>query len=278
MYEKTYTSSTINPNVTPVGPKKRDILTKSIIILTVLFLVAVTSFLFRHPKLQLRTFTIEGVEVVDPERINFSLRESLSGYFLWVFPRSSIFLTRSAMLEKIIAQSSTRIESVQVTKTGAQTGHIKIQEYKPAYIWCQMGREEDCYFMDAKGVVYIKAPSFSGSVYTKIITREIKELPFLPLDSKTVSRIALYKESLPKISLYPESFVLTEDKELVIHAPTKNNTDTLFRVRRDAEPFDILEGLSTVFRTKEFLAEYDSQKKLLYIDMRFTNKVAYKFE
>jgi cell division septal protein FtsQ len=273
MYERGYK---------PLGHKKqkkpRRLLTRILFWLVLIAILVGVSVALRHPSLQIVTVDVEGVEVLDSEIIKADVTQYLDGKVLWLFPRSSVFLASSKKIEARVKQISTRIQRVEIEKPSFTRMSIRIIEYKPSYVWCRYDDQSKCFFMTDSGVVYAEAPQFSGSVYTKVITGPEEALPFQALASSDLEKIVVYKRELPKRQIYPEVFMYSDGRTLTIIASTKTNPNTEIFVLSDASVETILDSIVAVFRTPEFLTQYQAGKKLLYIDLRTKNRVVYRFE
>jgi hypothetical protein len=88
----------------------------------------------------------------------------------------------------------------------------------------------------------------------------------------------VYKKELPKKDIFPELFLYRDGRMLTVIASTKTNPKTEFLLRADTSPEVILDALVATLRTPEFNTQYSAGKKILYIDLRTTNKVVYRFE
>lgn len=275
MYERGYTK--VDTYVE--GEKKpRPLLARVVLGFLVVVFVAGAIIAFRHPSLQIVHTEVQGVEVLDPEQVRATISSYLSEKVLWIFPRSSIFLFSSKKAEHRLREFSTRIKFVDVEKKYFQGLKVSIEEHMPSYVWCRHDESSDCYFMTADGIVYTKAPQFSGSVYTKIIAGDEQELPFIPLSPQDIRFIELYKNELPKKEIYPEMFYYRDGRMLTIITSTKTNPKTEFLVRADTDPEIVLNALAATLRTPEFTSDYSAGRKILYIDFRVPNRVAYRFE
>lgn len=277
MYERGYTKGYTPPETT-VEEKPRRLLSRILFWFVIVALLTGVVVALRHPSLQITKVDVEGVEVLDPEIIKGNAHEYLNGKVLWVFPRSSIFLASSKKIEGRTRELSTRVQSVEVEKHSFQRISIRITEYTPSYVWCRYDELSECYFMTAGGIVYSKAPQFSGAVYTRIIAGPEGELPFTALSPEDLAKIEVYKIELPKKQIYPEVFTYRDGRMLTVTASTKTNPKTEILLRAEAQTETILDAIAATLRTPEFNTQYSTGKKILYIDMRSTNKVVYRFE
>lgn len=277
MYERGYTKGYTPPSKEE-EKKPRRLLPVILFWFVIVGLLTGVVIALRHPSLQIVTIDVEGVEVLDPEIVNESVNEYLTGTVLWIFPRSSIFLTSSKKIESRVKNISTRIRNVEVEKHSFQGIKIHIAEYKPSYLWCRYDDFSECYFMTEDGIVYAEAPRFSGTVYVRIIAGPEEMLPFQALTTQDLEKIELYKTELPKRDIYPDVFMYRDGRMLTIVASTKTNPTTEFYLLADTPVETILDSIVATFRTPQFTAQYTAGRKLFYIDLRTTNRVIYRFE
>jgi hypothetical protein len=275
MYERTYHKSVLKQGETP--KEQRHFPWKRVgIICGVLVLCTGFVFLTRIPKLQVDTVTVEGTNVADPEEVSLYVAKLLEGRALYVFPKTSIILVSSHFIQKNIEADFPRFQSVSVTKSSMHSLHLRVKEYEGVYLWCET--EMNCFFMDKKGVVFAPAPYFSGNAYVKIYTNKGGTVPFNPITPSELAMIGVIIERLKAISITPDEFNFVSDHQLAVaFSHNGNRADIYFDPRRDAE--ESLEVLYSGMRVESFGRVYrDTQKRLEYIDLRFSNKMVYKFD
>jgi hypothetical protein len=139
--------------------------------------------------------------------------------------------------------------------------------------------KETCYFADKQGVVYSMAPVFSGNAYPKIFTGgPIESLPFTGISFESLSMINKITERLSGIGIYPTKFNFVSNRELKIGF-IHNSFNSEIYIDPNNSIETSLEYLFSGLRTTPLSTSFrDIQKKLLYIDLRFPNKIVYKFE
>ncbi|MCX6747702.1 MAG: hypothetical protein NTW98_02020, partial [Candidatus Nomurabacteria bacterium] len=143
--------------------------------------------------------------------------------------------------------------------------------------------EKNCYFMNEAGYIFDKAPYFSGNVYFKF---------FGVLDQKTenplgqsyfpenFSKMVSLLDSVKSFDLKPASLFIKEDMDIILYL--KSNTFSpdshkiIFNTNSDIPK--ILENLHASITTEPLKSELKKKyEDLLYIDLRFGNKIYYKF-
>lgn len=277
MYERNYHKEVLKQKgVEKEKPNKRFSWKKALITFLILGFLVGIFFLLRAPRLQVVSFNVSGTEVLDNEDIKINLQKQLEGKWLWFFPRTSTFLLDTDKLESNLKKEFSRIEEVVIKRDRLNAISVEIKEYGATYLWCT--QSEVCYFMDKNGVVYNSAPVFSGSAYTKIVSSfPIEPLPFQALSVSQISQINELEKGLLGINISPTAFNLINDKKIEIDF-LHNKSISKIILDPQIKTQSSLEYLFSALRTQDFSNLFTNEnKKLLYIDLRFSNKVVYKF-
>ena len=167
--------------------------------------------------------------------------------------------------------------------------NINIKERFGSYLYCgsvvpevssQIG--ENCYFVNNDGYIFDKAPYFSGDVYFKFylsIKDESKPSGQNMIEVDRFHELIRFIDELNSLDFKPVMLVIKEDGSHSLYLkndPLATSPVILFRQDNDLE--NILGNLLTAMKKEEFANEIKSRyKDLLYIDLRFKNKVLYKF-
>ncbi len=278
MYEKTYKAKVLNQSDSVVKKNKKLFSWKKVIFV-VIFLGVLFGFgfLLRYHKMQVDTFNVIGTSVIGEQDVEDSVREQLVGSWLWIFPRTSVLLVNDKLIERKLKEQFSRIETISVKRTNLHSIEITIKEFDAVYLWCTT--DEDCYFMDNQGVVYSGAPTFSGTAYPKVFTGSpIEELPFQGISEADLVRVADLQKKLSEINIVPVAFRNISARELQIDFLHNKNIAKL-QIDRTTSTDTSLEYLFSGIRTEPLASLFRNESKvLLYIDVRFPNKVVYKFQ
>ena len=173
-------------------------------------------YAIRYHNFQVRDIVVVGASVLDVEDIEAHVKDRLVGKHLWIFPKSSIFLINEQWFEHSLQEAFPRIETIVVKRDSFHGLKIVIKEFEALYLWCSHS-DEDCYFMDKQGVVYSKAPVFSGTAYPKIIVdAEVQQLPFQGMVLSEVERISELESRLSEINITPTAFSYSSPREIRI--------------------------------------------------------------
>lgn len=273
MYERTYHTRVLKSDQQP--RQNRPIPWKRIIRIGLVVVIAVGMVcIVRMSQFQIRTVEVTGTEVADPIEIADFALTRLEGTYAWILPRSSIFLVAPDRVARQLHDAFPRFKEVTVSRASMHGLTVQVREYPGVYLWC----DDACSFMDEQGTVFADAPYFSGSAYIKVYKGERQPYPFLPLDSDALAVLQAISTQLTAVDIAP----------IEIHFENEHKVTVVFFHHRDRAElyFDpttsIQEAVDTLFsglRTDPLAALYHSSAHTLhYIDLRFSNKVVYKFD
>ncbi len=288
MYEKTYKANVLKQSSSP-KMKRGFIWKKFLLAIIVLGIFFGIGYMLRHSKFQITNVDVLGTNVLDEQNISESVESQLVGVLLWIFPRTSVLLVNDKKIERNLKKQFSRIETVVAKRTNLHSIEITIKEFEALYLWCtlalpalpaQAGQVgDDCYFMDKQGVVYNQAPVFSGTAYPKVFTgAPLEELPFQGIRLIDLEQVATLQQRLSEINITPVTFRSISPRELQVDF--LHNKSTAKLLLDPTVPTETsLEYLFSGIRTEPLSGLFNNEsKKLLYIDVRFSNKVVYKFD
>jgi hypothetical protein len=276
MYERTYHDKAIKTDKRVLKREKLRRKRRRILfsILAILLLVGVVFFL-RLRILQVDTVEVKGNEVVDSMDVSTAVLASITGKYIWVIPRSNVLLVSPHKLEAVIENTFTRAKSAHITRTGAHTITVAIEEYSVTYLWCT--QESDCYAMDENGTVYSEAPYYSGDAYPRIYKGSLQPLPFSPLTALELKLVHESEDHLRTLSIVPEAYYFDSARTMRIRFAHEGAAATLY-----IDPMipleESFEKLYTGLRTDPLQQKFNNPKDVLqYLDLRYDGKVIYKF-
>ncbi len=276
-------------------PPRSGILIPLIVLLLLLLFTGGSVYLLQLPNLQIKEIKISGIETLDEESVRSVVKRQLEGSIFLLIPRSSFLFVRSPKLSEEIIRAFPRIKEIKIEKTLSDTITVNVKEREFWGILCNdlqtfdieennqkneetLGVAKEvvvsvCVYIDKEGFSYEYAPNSSGSLITKIKTDypEIK-IGSMVLDGKIVERMHfLGREIKRAIGTeavgYEFSFKIPSEIRVV--------TSDGFRIY-----FNVEDDFQNVFRVLKTILDEEIKEKrtrLQYIDVRFGNKVFYKF-
>ena len=294
-----------SPRILEIKKKKRKVKRRKlflIIFLLALFLAGLC-YLSRWQKINISEIKISGNKVIETATIESIVKNDLSGYYLKVIPKTNFLLYPGGRIKSDLARTFKRLGNINLSVKDFRTLEVDVSERTALYTWCGdtffnpengdsfpspeaggSNTEEKCYFMDENGYVFDKAPYFSGEVYLKFYgyTSSHNEDPlgsyyFKPDFGKLVS----FRDTLAKAGLKISSFYVKDNGDIGVFlsssSPGTIGPEIIFKSDADFEK--IAENLQTVLATDPIQSDFKNKySSLLYIDLRFGDKVYYKFK
>lgn len=274
-----------------IKKKKRVYLRRKILIILigVIILFGGLAYLSSLPKINIQTIQIVGNKVIDSMPVESLIRSNLEGKYLWMFPKTNSIIYPREKIEKDLINNFQRMKDISFSLKDLNTLEVSFNERDAKYIWCgenlpegEVSDDLKCYFMDDTGYLFDESPFFSGEVYFRFFgpINNIDSPKGASFASEEFQNLITFKESLKKLEIRPVAIFLKEDKDIeVILSSSRSLSEApkiIFKI--DSDLNKMVENLQSAITAEplknDFKNKYDSLK---YIDLRFGNKVYYKF-
>lgn len=276
--------------------KRRNAIKKTVFLfcLFLLLLIAIV-WVSRDSRMLIANINLTGNKAVQKEELLSIVDNELSGNYFFAFPKKNILLYPKTTINKKIMDSFKRIHYVDIRINNFTSIDILVKERMPYTMWCgenllvdtTSSLSKKCYFSDDKGFIFAEAPTFSNDVYFTIFgeltytddSREVVGSSFLNEKKFTnlmQIRSLFEKEGIVSIKLntLPEN-----DFELYL----KDGGKFIFNINQDTAKL-VSNAIVAIDAKKKELIEVSPStdrasifKNLEYIDLRFNNKVIFKF-
>ncbi len=249
------------------------------------------SFASRIPKININEVNISGNKMIDAEDIRAIIVEDIAGHYLWIFPKTNFLIYPKGKIKHDLATNFKRLKSISLELKDIKTLEVKVVEHEGKYLWCgnvlpevNNNSDQKCYFLDSDGYIFDEAPYFSGEVYFKFygLTSLNDGNPsgvfFLP---ELFNKLISLKETLVKIGVKPVALSMLDngDVEIFLSSVDSSIMGSKIIFKSTANFNKIAENLQAVITSKDFVSDFKNKyASLLYIDLRFGNKVYYKFK
>lgn len=280
-----------SPRLKELRRKRNISLRNRVIFLFFCFVMLIIGlgFLSRWHKINILDVQVVGNKVVDGRQITQIANNVLVGHYLWLFPKTNFLLYPKAKINQKLTERFMELENISLKIKDPNKLEINVSERTPSYTWCgntipEHKDEMKCYFTDEKGYIFGTAPYFSGEVYFKLFG-QVEHLKDSPLGQYFLKgqlpSFELFRNNLTKMGLKPSSLYLKSDNEANLFLSSSvlppNSPKIIFKI--DENLYNITENLQTVLSTEPFQSDFKKKYNLLdYIDLRFDNKVYYKFK
>jgi len=254
-----------------------------------LFLISIICYclvyISRDSNLNISEIKISGNKVIETSLIKEVVEKELAGNYLYFFPKTNFIIYPQNKIKTELENKFKRIKDIFVNDKNIQTLEISLTERTASYTWCgdtaenTVSADQKCYFMDEDGFIFDEAPYFSGEVYFKF---------FGPADigtyfsEKNFKQIVYFKNTLVTMDLKPVSLRIIKDEgdvKILLSSKNKMQAGPYITFKIDSDYQNIIENLETALDTEPLLSNFKNKySSLEYIDLRFGNKVYYKFK
>jgi len=231
-------------------------------------------YLSHLDKININNIKVSGNSVTSEKEIQAIASKNLAGSYLGLFPKSNSFIYPEKIIKEELLSNIKRIEDVEVGLDGFNNIFINIKERGPVAIWCQNKDEEECYFLDLTGLIYSKAPKFSGNVFLKYFGEV--EAPVLGknfLKPEDFGALTSFVNLIKSMNLEIIEVSIDENEDL--RGKLEEEGEIIFNLRQDFN--QLLEDVRTILSDNKLKNSLEDEDIVLdYIDLRFGNKVFYK--
>ncbi|MAZ67763.1 hypothetical protein CL652_03275 [bacterium] len=240
----------------------------AIVAVLLVSLVGMASWISFIEALAVKSIRVEGNEEVRTLAIESKMMAATAGASLGLFSKQNTILYPASELESILAFEFPKIATVSIRRELTQQRVVvSITEREPYAQWC---RKSECYNLDIEGYVYestratsTKLVTFSGGIdesRTKVLRTYIAPEFF--------AQTRDFIDGLARLNLEATRFFF-EEKDARIQF--RDGWELRVALDKDLG--------ATLFNLAAILGEYDLRSRLhdiLYIDMRFDERVYYK--
>lgn len=228
---------------------------------------------------------ISGTGTVQEDVLRSFVLEKLEKNYFFVYSRANSYLFPKREIEQMFRDMYPRFETVIAKRVDNNSIEVVITERKPYMLWCgETPAEKDCWFVDANGFVFDRAPNFSPGVYVEVYGRLIEKNKGEPLRASLMYDKFLVLNNFSKlleknVARVSSVSMTTEGSEVTLYTSSEFPflANVVIRYRDDSSPDVLLKNLLAAIPV-QFPGNVALKKQLLYIDMRFGNKVIFGFE
>jgi cell division septal protein FtsQ len=281
--------------------RRRSFLNKILFfLLGVLVVFIFLVYLSRLNNLNISNIEVTGNQVIDTNAIKGVVEQETAGKYLWLFPKTNIFFYPENAIKNELQNKFKRLENINLSIKNDKTLAVSVGERKALYIWCGSippivaaitDNSQNCYFVDENGYIFDQAPYFSGDIYFKFyglpdsVSPTLEGETFNPsgfyFSQQNFKQLISFRDTLVSLDLKPTSLYVTSDGEVEVSLSNGNSStvppEIMFNLSDNYEK--VAENLEAAITTEPLQSEFKNKySSLLYIDLRFGNKVYYKFD
>lgn len=255
--------------------------------LTAIF--AFLAYVSRLEKLNISEIQIEGNKTIETVLLEETILKEISGKYLWLFPKTNVLSYPKNSIKSELENNFKRLKNINLTIKDNKTLAVSLDERTAKYMWCgeslptEENTEEKCYFLDEEGFIFDEAPYFSGEVYFKFYGKNNSDTDNPQgsyFSEQSFSQLIFFKNFLTDLKLKPTLLYVKEAGDVEIYlsrgAIISKNPKILLKINSDFQ--NVAENLDSAITTEPLKSKIkEKYSSLQYIDLRFGNKVYFKF-
>jgi len=250
--------------------KKRFIKKLTFLFLIPLFIFVSIIALFYIPYFKIKKISIEGNSSLDQEKITAEISKYLNDKQFKIFPRDNILILSKKEIINNLLEKFPRLKTVSLIKNFPNSISLKVTEHNSEALFCFKNKDDGCAFIDQDGFVFEKAPYFSPGVYLTFLEEATStwKLNFQVIPEEQFKKLIDFKNLLAGEGIKILQIIIK--KEGIYELQTNEGWSILLNEKNDSQL--TYQNLKTTLDQIK-----DKRKNLDYIDLRFGNKVFYKF-
>lgn len=271
-----------SPKFQEYKKQKRQVLRKKILIWFFIGIIFITGLVFvsriKKINIDMSQITISGNKIVETNDIQKIVETELSGRYFFLFQKSNSFIYPEKKIKNELLTKFKRLSTVSIYTTDTRVIHIDVTERGGEYLWCGIEypnlENQKCFFLDNQGYIFDEAPSFSDGVYFKFYGGESTIGLGNYFLKDVFPDIVSFKDMVEKMDLKIISFYQSPDGDMNMYL----TSGAKIFFKKDSDFEKLAENLQALLATEPFHTDFIKKyNTLLYIDLRFGNKVYYKF-
>lgn len=278
-----------SPRLDKLKKKRKKAIRNRILLylLGIIIIISGLTYLSRLPELNINNTTVTGGKILDNEDINKVVNKDLSGRYFTLFPKTNFLLYPKNKIENDLKNTFKRIDTVSANIHGTKNLYIDLKERTADYIWCGDTPSPDvggCYLMDNTGYIFDNAPYFSGNVYFRFFGNISGVQNDMVIGSyfnkNNFQRLLSFKDILKSMKLDVSSLFVKNDDyaEFYISSNIVPPEGPKIKIKVNDDLNKVAENLQAAIHTAPLSTNLENEpSKLSYIDLRFGNKVYFKF-
>lgn len=222
----------------------------------------------RIDMLTITAIVATGGETVKASEVERIAREELAGAYALLIPRSFAWTYPKEEIESALKENG-RIRTAEIERVSGTELAIRIDEYRPAALWCESVDDRTCLFIDSEGYAFEEAPSLSGTAFVRYSdVARAPEAGAHAYDAATGARFARATAMLEDQYGWSVFHIeQTAPEEIVYHLARGGAIKVSLRADVDST----LRNLATVLAAPEFSDL--APGNFAYIDLRYGDKV-----
>lgn len=234
----------------------------------VMAVLSVAIYIFYLPKFRVKDIDVSKLKTLSQDEIKEAAKEILSAKLMGLLPADNILLAPVEKIKTELKSEFLRIKEVKINRHWPDILKMDILERSTWAVFCQ---KDDCYLSDDEGLLFAPAPEFEGNLLLKLHDERSSVEQFAAgdfvLNQKNFTLISEFKNELEKTEKLVSKIILKDDQQEFYLENWKIILD--FEINKETAIKNLFLALAEIGVL---------ENRLDYIDLRFDDKIFYKFK
>jgi len=233
-------------------------------------------YIMNLSQLRLKNIEVRGAALLSSDDIQKEVRNETSGWALYVFPKDNFLIISSSKIEQDLRRRFPQASGIAVSRKFPATLAVSVSERIFWGVYCEAGGTRSptgpCFYIDTRGVAYDRLSGWRGLLIPVIYSPAGATLGSVAVDTAVLEFFGKAKQSLAAIN----ADLLSVAWSTSTPADIRLNVDEgWYALVTSSRPVEEWLGVLKTLLEKEV---GDKRGQLDYVDLRFGNKVFYKFK
>lgn len=256
-----------------------------ILVVIVAGFIVITNLYF----LRVTNVIVSGRTSVDKTEVKEVVQNGLSGRYLFLIPRSSIFFISKESIIRQLKKSYPGLKEINISWPDLNSLAVSLADEKIKTLWCVNGsKQTNCYYLTSGGLAYQLAPNFSNHPMLEIHTTR----PLAKINTKVIDPLCLTRANYLLEFMRREPKLWPEEGIVLVNAQIYAGQDFIIYLRKEGDPLwrgrvlfntnqeaeALVIALNSTLKNVDFQSDWrKAGGRLDYLDLRFAGKVFYRF-
>ena len=252
----------------------------------IIFLLSIILYGLYRPEVNIKAIEVNGTHVLRLADIEKAVENNISGKYFFLVPKRSAFFYPGGEIAALLKKEFKRIDTLNVARVGFTKLVINLSERPERYLWCgqdiikERTPDDECYFIDSGGYIFSKAPYYSGNIFLEFygpLSEGDNSNPAggSSLSEDSFNKLMAFVNGLDHFNLIPVKILIKADGDYELSLPISGKI--LISGKNDLEKN--IEYLKSTLGADPLKIKMENNRNTLdYLDLRFGNKVFFKFK
>lgn len=217
---------------------------------------------------------VYGAALLSPSEVESEVRNQIAGKKWFFLPNDNFFAVSAAVLGQSLLKKFTQASEVEVRKVFPRDVVVNVKERMLWGVYCARDRGEirSCFYVDDRGTAYEDISSLEGYLLPILYSSENVALGSKATDEETIAFFGAAKKAASEFGADLLSLTFSTSTPGDARLGFAEGWSAIVTLPRPVEEWSLI--LKTLLE-KDIGAR---RAELEYVDLRFGNKVFYKFK